>query len=72
MFANAELLLGEGPGGLETTIIPEYKGFLIMALPPGGFLVLVFLVAGKRIVDRKLAQRKPTATVVESVLPDGA
>lgn len=58
LFANASLLLGEGFRELETTLIPDYKGFLLMALPPGGFLALGFLVAGKRIVDRRLAQRK--------------
>lgn len=72
LFANAQLLLGEGFRGLETTLIAEYKGFLLMALPPGGFLALGFLVAGKRIVDRKLAQRKPAAPAVMPAVADGA
>lgn len=57
LFANARLLLGEGFRGLEMTLIEPYRGFLIMALPPGGFLALGFLIAGKRIVDRRLAVR---------------
>jgi electron transport complex protein RnfE len=72
VFANAELLLGEGFRGLETTLIQDYKGFLLMALPPGGFLALGFLVAGKRIVDRKLAQRKASATPPAGAVPDSA
>jgi electron transport complex protein RnfE len=36
---------------MELTIIPEYKGFLLMALPPGGFIMLGFLVALKRLID---------------------
>lgn len=57
LFANARLLLGEGFAFLELTLIPEYKGYLLMILPPGAFLALGFLLAGKRILDRRLAAR---------------
>jgi electron transport complex protein RnfE len=57
LFANAHLLLGSAFAFLETTVIPGYKGYLLMILPPGGFLVLGFLLAGKRILDRRLAER---------------
>jgi electron transport complex protein RnfE len=58
LFANARLLLGSWASFLELTLIPDYKGFLLIILPPGGFLVLGFLLAGKRLVDRALVQRK--------------
>jgi len=51
LFANASVLLGENFRFMELTIIPEYKGFLLMALPPGGFIILGFLVALKRLID---------------------
>ena len=57
LFANASLLLGDGFAFLESTLIPDYKGFLLMILPPGGFLVLGFLLAGKRILDGRLQKR---------------
>lgn len=57
LFANAHLLLGSGFAFLETTIIPQYKGYLLMILPPGGFLVLGFLLAGKRVLDQRRAAR---------------
>ena len=57
LFANAHLLLGPAFAFLETTVIPDYKGYLLMILPPGGFLVLGFLLAGKRVLDRRLAAR---------------
>jgi electron transport complex protein RnfE len=56
LFANASLLLGDAFAFLETTIIPDYKGFLLMILPPGGFLVMGFLLAGKRLLDARLKQ----------------
>ena len=57
LFANAHLLLGQGFAFLELTLIPEYRGYLLMILPPGGFLVVGFLLAGKRMLDRRLAAR---------------
>jgi electron transport complex protein RnfE len=46
---------------LETTLIPDYRGFLLMILPPGGFLALGFLLAGKRILDLRYAERRARA-----------
>ncbi|MEM9784437.1 MAG: electron transport complex subunit RsxE, partial [Pseudomonadota bacterium] len=58
LFANASVLLGSGLGFLEMTVIPDYGGFLLMILPPGGFIVLGFLLAAKNVLDR----RRSTAT----------
>ncbi len=57
LFANASVLLGESFRFMEVTIIPEYKGFLLMALPPGGFIMLGFMVAGKRLLDNRIAAK---------------
>jgi len=64
LFANASLLLGEAMGFLETTLIPDYRGFLLMILPPGGFLALGFLLAGQRLLKRlRLPTRRAAAKV---------
>jgi electron transport complex protein RnfE len=64
LFANAALLLGEPFHFMELTLLPGYDGFLLMILPPGGFLVLGFLLAGKRLLDarrsRIVAQPEPS------------
>lgn len=70
LFANASLLLGQGFAWLETTLIPEYRGFLLMALPPGGFLMLGFLLAGKRILDKRLARRPARNAAIEQRLAE--
>ena len=62
LFANASLMLGAPTAFLETTIIPDYKGFLLMILPPGGFLVLGFALAAKRIFDTRATRRAAVAT----------
>ncbi len=68
LFANAHLLLGQGFAFLELTVIPEYRGYLLMILPPGGFLAVGFLLAGKRMLDRRLAAR----AVEETAVPEAA
>ena len=40
LFSNASLLLGDTFSFLEVTIIPDYRGMLLVILPPGGFLML--------------------------------
>jgi len=56
LFVNASVLLGESFRFMELTIIPEYKGFLLMVLPPGGFIMLGFMVAAKRLLDKKATE----------------
>lgn len=58
LFANAALLLGNWAHFLELQLIPDYKGFLLIILPPGGFIVLSFLLAGKRVMERSLEARR--------------
>lgn len=55
LFADAHLLLGPAFSFMELKLIPDYKGFLLMILPPGGFLAVGFLIAAKRIIDRRNA-----------------
>lgn len=76
LFANASLLLGPSFKFLEITAIPDYKGFLLMALPPGGFIMLAFLIVGKRLIDRRLidqisAAKKATPPVAAAEIPAG-
>jgi electron transport complex protein RnfE len=67
LFANASLLLGETFGFLEITLLSDYKGFLLMLLPPGGFLVLGFLLAGKRILDQRLQALSQRRSVSDTI-----
>ncbi len=66
LFANAHLLLGPAFSFLEMTVVPEYKGFLLMILPPGGFMVVGLLLAWKRVLDQRRAARAAAASVPEA------
>jgi len=65
LFSNASLLLGDPFHFLEMTLIPEYGGFLLMLLPPGGFLALGFLLALKRMLDRSIKSLHTSSTPTE-------
>jgi Na+-translocating ferredoxin:NAD+ oxidoreductase subunit E len=54
VFSYASLLLGDAFKFLETVVIPDYHGYLLMILPPGGFLAMGFLLVGKRLIDARL------------------
>jgi len=66
LFANAALLLGSWASFLEMVVIEDYKGFLLIILPPGGFIVLGFLFAGKRLIDASLNKPKAIADNTEA------
>ncbi len=57
LFQGAALMLGNAMAFLELTLIPDYRGFLLAILPPGGFVALGFILAGKRVLDRRLERR---------------
>lgn len=68
LFADAHLLLGPAFSFMELKLIPDYKGFLLMILPPGGFLAVGFLIAGKRIIDRRSASvAKPVPAAAPAI-----
>lgn len=59
LFSQASLLLGPNFAFLETKVIPDYGGVLMMALPPAGFLVLGLLLAAKKLYERRAAGQQP-------------
>jgi electron transport complex, RnfABCDGE type, E subunit len=62
LFSGASLLLGPHFKFLEMHVLLGYHGFLLMLLPPGGFVVMGLLLAGIRLRKRLFA--KETAPVV--------
>ncbi|MDR2260498.1 MAG: electron transport complex subunit E [Azoarcus sp.] len=54
LFAQASQLLGANFAFLETRL-HDRGGALLMILPPGAFAAMGFLLAGKRVLDERLA-----------------
>ncbi|MDC0610959.1 electron transport complex subunit E [Vibrio sp.] len=63
LFSNASLLLGDTFSFLEITVIPDYRGLLLIILPPGGFLVLGAVLAIKQKAEAMAKQSKEIGNV---------
>ncbi len=67
LLAQLELLLGPGAAGLELSLEGFYPGFLLALLPPGAFICLGLLVAGKRHFDARRAAPRPVPAIARDV-----
>lgn len=59
LFSGIDLALGESANGLVITVFPDYQGFLFAILPPGAFLGLGLLIAGKNWIDQRASRKTP-------------
>ncbi|HCW95437.1 electron transport complex subunit E [Stutzerimonas balearica] len=58
LLANMNLLFGPAAADWQLTLVQDYKGFLLVILPPGAFIVLGLLIALKNRIDHALAERR--------------
>lgn len=57
LFDNMQLLLGEGASQWKIVLSDDYPGFLAAILPPGAFIMVGFVIAGKNVIDAALKRR---------------
>lgn len=57
LFSGLDLVFGEMAKGWVVTIVPDYHGFLLAILPPGAFLGLGLLIAGKNYLTLRAEQK---------------
>ncbi|WP_100642015.1 electron transport complex subunit E [Alteromonas facilis] len=62
LLSGAELLLGDWAKVLKITVFTTDSPFLLAILPPGAFLAMGFIIAGKNALDSHLARRQPQET----------
>lgn len=67
LFSQAHLMFGEAARGLSLHLSDNFKGLLLAALPPGAFISLGFLVAGKNYIDQRRAARAQQQTLLKPV-----
>ena len=65
LFQQAHLMFGETAREFSITVFDNYRGYLLAILPPGAFIGLGLLLAGKNIIDNKriARERKLTSSV---------
>ncbi len=68
LFANAELMFGDGAQSLTVVLNQDYPGFLLAVLPPGAFFGLAILIVAKNWLDLRPAEKPEPAPP----LPEGA
>jgi electron transport complex protein RnfE len=57
LLSQAGLMFGEAGESLQLTVVPEYSGFLLALLPPGAFIALGLLIAGRNWLDSRMQAR---------------
>ncbi len=61
LLADAHLLFGPAAASWEIVLVEDFRGLLLAILPPGAFLGLGLLIAGKNWIDRRQAQAQKAA-----------
>ncbi len=66
LLSGIDMALGASAKSLVLTIIPDYHGFLLAILPPGAFIALGLLIAGKNWLNLRAARKAdgPNAQVI--------
>jgi electron transport complex protein RnfE len=66
LMSQASLMFGELGESLQVTLIPDHPGFLLAILPPGAFIGLGILIAGRNWLESKRAGRRKAVLAVET------
>ncbi len=58
LLSGIDLALGPSAKSLVITVLPDYHGFLLAILPPGAFITLGCLIAGKNWLNQRTESRQ--------------
>ena len=58
LFSQASLMFGSWGENLQITVIPDHPGFLLAILPPGAFIGLGLLIAGRNWLNSRMLRRQ--------------
>jgi Na+-translocating ferredoxin:NAD+ oxidoreductase subunit E len=57
LLSGIDLVFGEAAKSMVITVVPNYHGFLLAILPPGAFITLGMLIAGKNWLNLRAEQK---------------
>lgn len=63
LFSGLDLAFGPAAKQFIVTVIPDYHGFLLAVLPPGAFIGLGLLIAGRNWMESRKATAQPVPPV---------
>jgi len=70
LLSQAGLMFGDWGTHLKMTVIPHHPGFLLAVLPPGAFIGLGLLIAGRNWLNGRMS--RPEKHLSGSTRPSGA
>lgn len=62
LFSGLDLALGPAAKQFVLTVVPDYHGFLLAILPPGAFIGLALLIAGRNWMESRKQAAQPAAS----------
>lgn len=63
LFSNMQLLFGDIASNWTLNILgADYPGMILALLPPGAFIVVGFLMAGKNYIDQRIKEKATSDT----------
>jgi electron transport complex protein RnfE len=71
LFDGADMLLGNWAKVLRIDVLHLDSPFLLAMLPPGAFIGLGLLLAGKYVIDEKMKARRASVLTAASQFQDG-
>tara|TARA_R110002050_G_scaffold9504_2_gene33438 strand:- start:12919 stop:13605 length:687 start_codon:yes stop_codon:yes gene_type:complete len=67
ILSEAHLMFGEGARNLSIVLFDQYRGFLVVLLPPGAFIGLGLIVALKNVIDARLKAKQAKVSATEAM-----
>ncbi|MBU3735838.1 MAG: electron transport complex subunit E [Methylobacterium sp.] len=61
LLSGLDLVFGPAARQWMLTVIPDYQGFLLAILPPGAFIGLALLIAGRNWMESRKAEAQTSA-----------
>ena len=71
LLSGIDLAFGASAKSLVITVVPDYHGFLLAILPPGAFITLGLLIAGKNWLNLRTEQKVKGGNVTITPIEGG-
>lgn len=71
LLSGLDLALGPAAKQFVVTVVPDYHGFLLAVLPPGAFIGLALLIAGRSWLEQRKLARDSQLGISEPAMAHG-
>lgn len=68
LLSGIEMVFGASAKAMVITVVPDYHGFLLAILPPGAFVTLGLLIAGKNYMTLRAAANEQRKKIIPAAV----